>query len=224
MVVINADFAHAMSTLFDQKDIPKYTNEKLGKKGYSCSTYMLYLGLDTMYPNEPHHHIIFAENYKKSTIAISQDLPYLDDFSVYVRNASITDPTIAPAGKSNLYVLVPVPNTRSGIDWSREKDKFRNQVLDFIEKKTGMQDLRSHIVEEYSQTPDDWERSGVYNGATFNLTHSLDQMLYFRPHNEFESVKNCYLVGGGTHPGSGLPTIYQSAIISADLIEKKFKK
>ncbi len=71
-------------------------------------------------------------------------------------------------------------------------------------------------------TPADWEQKlDVYNGATFNLAHNVSQMLYFRPHNEFEEFRNCYLVGGGTHPGSGLPTIYESGRISAELIMKR---
>jgi len=58
----------------------------------------------------------------------------------------------------------------------------------------------------------------VQFGATFNLAHSLNQMLYLRPRNKFEELDNCYLVGGGTHPGSGLPTIYESGRIAANLI------
>ena len=71
-------------------------------------------------------------------------------------------------------------------------------------------------------TPLDWENEiDVYKGATFNLAHNVSQMLYFRPHNQFEEFNNCFLVGGGTHPGSGLPTIYESGRITADLIFKK---
>lgn len=62
----------------------------------------------------------------------------------------------------------------------------------------------------------------VYEGATFNLGHQLSQMMYFRPHNRFQDVDNCWLVGGGTHPGSGLPTIYESARITAKAIEKTY--
>jgi phytoene desaturase len=62
----------------------------------------------------------------------------------------------------------------------------------------------------------------LFLGSTFNLGHNLSQMLILRPHNKFEEVKNCYLVGGGTHPGSGLPTIYESGRISSDLIMKDF--
>ena len=40
------------------------------------------------------------------------------------------------------------------------------------------------------------------------------------PHNRFEEVEGVYLVGGGTHPGSGLPTIFESAKISVGLIQE----
>jgi phytoene desaturase len=59
-------------------------------------------------------------------------------------------------------------------------------------------------------------------GATFNLSHTFSQLLYLRPRNRFEELDNCYLVGGGTHPGSGLPTIYESARISSNLICRRY--
>jgi phytoene desaturase len=91
-----------------------------------------------------------------------------------------------------------------------------------MESRAGLADIRQHIQMEKVITPYDWEHEKyVYDGATFNLSHSLKQMLYFRPHNQFEEFENCYLVGGGTHPGSGLPTIYESGRISAGLILKK---
>ena len=66
-------------------------------------------------------------------------------------------------------------------------------------------------------TPQAWESEfAVFEGATFNLAHNLTQMLYFRPHNRFG--RNVYLVGGGTHPGSGLPVIYEGARITTRLL------
>ena len=88
-------------------------------------------------------------------------------------------------------------------------------------EKLPLEGLNESIEAEKIITPDDWENQySVYKGATFNLSHDIMQMLYFRPRNRFEEWKNCYLVGGGTHPGSGLPTIYESGRISADLICK----
>ena len=70
-------------------------------------------------------------------------------------------------------------------------------------------------------TPDDWQDGyEIYRGATFNLSHDLKQMLHLRPHNRFEDLDGVYLVGGGTHPGSGLPVIYSSARIASDLLLK----
>ncbi len=220
--VINADFAHAMQTLVPDGLLKKYASTKLKKKKYSCSTFMLYLGLDRAYPEMAHHSIVFANDYHKNTDDIFRTLRLSEDISFYIRNSSVTDDRVAPAGKSAIYILVPVPNNESGIDWEHEKARFREMVLDIIARRTAMGDLRPHIVAERVVTPADWEDAGIFYGATFNLAHTMNQMLYFRPHNQFEELDNCYLVGGGTHPGSGLPTIYQSGLIAANLIGRKY--
>lgn len=224
-VVINADFGTAMAELISPEHHKKYTDEKIRDKKFSCSTFMLYLGLNKIYTEFPHHNIIFAKDYKKNVDDITKRKILSEDFSFYVQNASVTDKELAPEGKSTLYILVPVPNNKSGINWEKEKDGFRDCIIEHLEKNGSFVNLRHHIVEEKMITPKDWqEEMGVYLGATFNLGHQMSQMLLFRPHNKFEELENCYLVGGGTHPGSGLPTIYESGKISADLISKKFQR
>jgi phytoene desaturase len=183
---------------------------------------MLYLGVKKEFKDTAHHSIIFAKNYKRNVDEITKGMILSEDFSFYVQNASVTDKTLAPKGKSTIYVLVPVPNNKSRIDWDNDKHIFRNRVIEALEMRGGYQGLRENIEEEKIITPKDWKAEhSVYLGATFNLAHNVGQMLYFRPHNEFEEFRNCYLVGGGTHPGSGLPTIYESGRISAELIMKK---
>jgi phytoene desaturase len=219
-LIVNADFGYAMTNLLDSNVVKKYSAEKLEKKKFSCSTFMLYLGVDKKY-SVPHHNIVFAENYRQN-IADIQEGRLSEDFSFYVQNASVTDDSLAPSGKSAVYVLVPTPNNRSNIDWNSEEDSYKEKVLDDIEKRTTMNDLRDHIEIEKTITPLEWENEyNVYAGATFNLAHNLSQMLYFRPHNRCSEVKNLYLVGGGTHPGSGLPTIYISGIVTAGVISKE---
>jgi phytoene desaturase len=89
--------------------------------------------------------------------------------------------------------------------------------------KLGYRDVQRRIVYEKMVTPDDWARFGpIYRGATFNLAHNLGQMLHLRPHNRFEGVDGVYLVGGGTHPGSGLPVIFESARITSRLLLSDF--
>lgn len=221
-IVINEDFAYAMKEIVPEENRKKWTDANLASKGYSCSTFMLYLGVNKEYKDIAHHSIVFAKDYKNNVDEITEEMKLSADFSFYVQNASVTDKTLAPEGKSAIYVLVPVPNNKSGIDWKKERSDFRDRVLDALETRGGFEGIRERIEEEKVLTPDDWENDhSVYLGATFNLAHNVGQMLYFRPHNEFEEFKNCYLVGGGTHPGSGLPTIYESGRISAELIMKK---
>jgi len=222
-VVLNADFAHAMEHLIPSGKLKKYTPKKLDKMKYSCSTFMMYLGMDKVF-DLPHHTIVFAKDYKQSIQEIFKDLKESYDISFYVRNASVTDDSLAPEGCSSLYILVPTPNLDADIDWEQHEAEYRARVIAALNDRLGIDDFEKHIVVEKRLTPQDWSTEfDVAKGATFNLAHSLDQMAIFRPRNKFEEFKNCYLVGGGTHPGSGLPTIFESARISANLISKSHK-
>jgi phytoene desaturase len=217
-VIVNADFAHAMSTLVPDGVLKKYSRAALAKKQYSCSTFMMYLGVKKTYPLR-HHTIYFAGDYRTNVDDVFRGRRLSDDFSCYVQNASITDPSLAPSGKSTLYLLVPVPNRTAPVDWTTEAPVFREKVLSLLERRGPFHDLRAHIEEERILTPLDWERGlDIYRGATFNLAHTFSQLLYLRPRNRFEELDNCYLAGGGTHPGSGLPTIYESARITSNLL------
>lgn len=215
-VVVNADFAHAMTTMVPDEKRRKWTNKKLEKKSYSCSTFMLYLGVDKLY-DLPHHQIYASKSYEQSLKDITEFKVPWGDPSFYVQNACTTDPSLAPEGCSTIYVLVPVPNTNDNIVWDDIKDQFRDLIVKQMEK-LGLENLEDHIISETVVTPDDWGNSDIYRGAVFNLAHGLDQMLWRRPQNRFEEFNNVYLVGGGTHPGSGLPTIFESARISSKML------
>ena len=218
-VVINADFAYAMSRLISPEHRRKYTNEDLARREYSCSIFMLYFGIKRRYEELPHHNIVFADDYQGNVEDISSRKVLSEDPSFYVQNACIVDPSLAPEGKSTLYVLVPVANLTGTIDWEKESRPLRDKIVEMMKTKLGLTDLEEQIEVEKITTPVEW-RDGynVYEGAVFNLAHNIGQMLYFRPHNRSEELESCYVVGGGTHPGSGLPTIWQSGRIAADMI------
>lgn len=213
-VVINADFATAMTHLFEPGELKKFTPERIARKKYSCSTVMLYLGIDGKV-DMPHHTVLFSDDYKKNVNEITKLGVLSDDPSIYVHNPGISDSTLAPQGKTALFVLMPVPNLTGETDWSEASGRVRERVLERLEQESELSGISSRIEIEEMVTPQDWQdRFHVYQGATFNLAHSLDQMMHLRPHNRFEELGNCWLVGGGTHPGSGLPTIWESARIS----------
>lgn len=216
-VVVNADFARAMHKLVPNAARRKWTNEKLAKKKFSCSTFMLYLGVDGEY-QLPHHTIHISEDYRGNLEDIESRHILSSDPSFYVQNACVTDSTLAPRGKSALYVLAPVTHQHGNVDWAKESPRFRELVLKQM-KKAGYELKQKHIRYERMITPADWDNNyQIHLGATFNLAHSMDQMLFMRPRNRFEDLESVYLVGGGTHPGSGLPVIFESARISSRLL------
>ncbi len=217
-VVVNADFAGAMRRMVPNHLRKKWTDERLAKKQFSCSTFMMYLGIDGIYDKVSHHTIFLAENYRQNLQDIEHTHQLSDDPSFYVQNASVTDSTLAPDGQSTLYVLLPVTHQTGGVDWQRETPRLRELALKQLEH-VGITDVQSRIRTEKILTPAGWETDfGLYKGATFSMAHSLDQMLHLRPHNRFEDIGQMYLVGGGTHPGSGLPVIFESARITSRLL------
>jgi phytoene desaturase len=214
-VIINADFAGAMQQLVPNHLRRRWTDERIAKKKFSCSTFMMYLGIRGGYEELPHHTIHITDDYAANLQQIEDDQILPDSPSFYVQNASITDASLAPEGHSSLYVLVPVPHASPNVSWNRSTvDEFRDLVFQQLAKE-GLADVRQRIVTERIVTPEDWSNEfGLYRGATFNLAHNLGQMLHRRPHNRFEDLEAVYLVGGGTHPGSGLPVIYESSRIT----------
>ena len=216
--VVNADFARSMTRLVPDRLRRRWSDRKISSRRFSCSTFMLYLGIDGCYDDVAHHNIYLSENYRDNLADIEHRHVLSRDPSMYVQNACITDPSLAPRGMSTLYLLIPVTHRHPNVDWRREGARFREVALDQMER-VGIRGIRERIRYEKMLTPDDWQDDyEIYRGATFNLSHDLGQMLHMRPHNRFEDVERMYLVGGGTHPGSGLPVIYSSARITSDLL------
>lgn len=221
--VINADFAHWMQKHIPDQKLRKWNKQKLAQKKYSCSTFMLYLGIDGVYEDLPHHNIHISSDYEQNLREIEQEHSLSEDPSFYVQNPCVTDSSLAPKGQSGLYVLVPVTHQHPNVNWETEASRFRDITLDSL-TKIGLDDVRERIVFEHQINPQDWENDyAIYRGATFNLAHNLGQMLHRRPHNRFEELDGVYLVGGGTHPGSGLPVIYESSRITTKLLLKDLK-
>ena len=222
-VVVNADFAGAMKRMVPNHLRNKWTDERLAKKQFSCSTFMLYLGIDGRFDNVSHHTIYLADNYRQNLKDIEELHQLSDNPSFYVQNASVTDPTLAPNGQSTLYVLLPVTHESGNVDWAKETPRYRALAIKQLEK-IGITDIERRIRSEKVFTPSDWKGEfDLYKGATFSMAHSLTQMLHLRPHNRFEDIDQMYLVGGGTHPGSGLPVIFESARITSRLLLEDLK-
>ncbi|MBC1436473.1 phytoene desaturase [Listeria rocourtiae] len=216
---LNADYAYAMSHLFSSQKAP--TNlKKLSKKKYSCSAFIMYLGLDTTLPLNVHT-VIFPSDFRIHMDQIMHKSIIPEELSIHLTYPTAVDKTMAPKDMSTLRILVPVPNNNSNIDWTKESSIMRKLIFKTIEKKLGLNNLESHILTEKIITPYDWENDfHIFKGAIFNLTHQLSQLGPFRP-NKMPAIKNMKIVGGAVHPANSLPFILESANIAVRQFNKE---
>jgi phytoene desaturase len=226
-VVVNADLAYAATRLIpaEAREGSRLTDAALEKAKYSCSTFMAYYGLDTVYDSLPHHLIYLSGNARRTDRDALEDR-YVDedDPPFYVCNPCVTDASGAPAGHSTLYVLVPTPNTSRPVDWARTESILRERIPDML-TKVGLKGVRRHIRAERYFTAETWRDDfNVFRGAVFNLSHTWQQLGPLRPKVKSPQVEGLYWVGGGTHPGSGLLTIMESANIAADYLTREAGK
>ena len=199
-LVVNSDFAQTMTRLVPNRLRRRWSDKRIARKKFSCSTFMLYLGIEGEIPELAHHTIFLADDYRRNVAEIEGGTTLPAEASLYVQNAGVTDTTLAPPGHSTLYVLVPVGHQRpGGIDWPAVQAGFRAQTLKRLEA-LGIPNLEKRIRVERMLTPLDWEHDlQVYRGATFNLSHSLDQMLYLRAAQPVRGSGRC-LPGRRRHP------------------------
>lgn len=222
-IVCGADFPYAMQELIpDESKRGKYTNQKIANFDYSCSCFLLYLGLDKKYPEEHLHSIYFAEDFKKNVDDLFERGELPEDPSFYLYRPTLMDDTLAPEDHEGIYILVPVPELSKYEDWSEKTiQKYRQKIVKLLEEKTIFKDIEAHIVSETYVTPKVFaQRFNAYNGATFGLKPTLKQSNYYRPHNKFSAAENLYFCGSSTHPGAGVPIVMQSAKLAVEELLK----
>ena len=211
LVVSNADPGHTYGTLVERKSRKRWSDRKLASTDWSMSCFLLYLGTKRQYPQLAHHTLILSERYKALLHDIFGRKILPEDFSMYLHAPTRTDPDMAPSGCESMYVLIPVANQQSGIDWPALQERFADTVIDYLEE-WGLDDLRDQIEVQHVFTPDDFEsKLNATWGNAFAIEPKFTQTAWFRPQNRSEDVKALYLVGGGTHPGAGVPGVLLSA-------------
>jgi phytoene desaturase len=116
-----------------------------------------------------------------------------------------------------------VPNLRGGVDWAREGDRLRDAVVGDLETTFGVEGLGASVTVEHRMTPLDFASElGAVDGNAFALEPTLHQSASFRPPNRVRGVRGLYHVGGGTHPGAGVPGVLLGAEITAGLVAQDF--
>jgi phytoene desaturase len=221
-VVVNADVGFTYSKLIKKEHQSNYLRSKMSLMKYGMSLFVIYFGTKRQYRNHglAHHNIILSQRYKALLNDIFEDKKLADDFSLYLHMPSLTDSSVAPEGGENFYVLSPVPNMASGINWEKKAEPYRDAILQFLEDNY-LPELRENIVALHHIDPLHFKNTlNSRMGAAFSIQPILTQSAWFRPHNRSEDFANLYFVGAGTHPGAGLPGVLSSSIIAENLIGK----
>ncbi|WP_454796655.1 phytoene desaturase [Novosphingobium lindaniclasticum] len=218
-IASNGDLMHTYRDLLSGNQRGQDMAHKLKKKRFSPSLFVVHFGLEGTWPGIPHHTILFGPRYKGLLDDIFEHGVLPRDFSIYLHHPTVTDPSMAPAGKSTFYALVPVANMgKLPIDWDEAGPILEKRVLAEVGRRL-IPDIDDRIVTRFHYAPPDFERDlGAYNGNGFSLEPLLTQSAYFRGHNRDDKLKNFYLVGAGTHPGAGIPGVVGSAKATARLM------
>ena len=218
-LICNADPPSVYSNLIKNTKKSYLFEWKMGRMQYSMGLFVYYFGTKKKYENIKHHTIKFGQKYKEHLNDIFNKKKLNNDISYYLHRPTATDETMAPKNNDCFYVLVPVPNNQSGIDWKIEGEKLKNLVLEKMEKDL-MPDLKNNIIEEFYVTPDYFEKElNTKYGSGFSIQPKFSQSAYFRFHNKSEIYKGLYFVGAGTHPGAGVPGVLSSAKVLEKVIK-----
>lgn len=209
-IVANADPAFVYRQMLSPRASPRNAvRARLLRP--SMGVFLGFWGADRQWPALAQHTILLGPRYRGLLEDIFDKKRLADDFSLYLHAPCRTDPSVAPAGCDGGYVLAPVPNNRSGIDWAQEGERYFDRILDHLDR-TVMPGLGSSLTTRFHLDPRYHETAlRSVDGAAFGPEPRLEQSAWFRYHNRSEDIGGLYFVGAGTHPGAGVPGVLSSA-------------
>jgi phytoene desaturase len=218
LAVSNVDPKHLYRNMVSQRDQSIGAKLKTRYASLSMGLYVLYFGTTRKFEDIAHHTIWLGNRYESLLDDIFYKHVLADDFSLYVHRPTATDPSMAPEGCDSFYVLSPVPNLQSGIEWDDIRHEYAEKIIHALDS-TMMPGLKDCIVEQFDMTPKEFKTDYLSEqGAGFSIAPTLTQSAWFRYHNKAEGLDNLYLVGAGTHPGAGMPGVLSSAKVLEHLI------
>jgi phytoene desaturase len=218
-VASNADLVHTYRDLLGESPRGREYARKLAKKRFSPSLFLVHFGIEGNWPGIQHHTVLFGPRYKGLLDDIYDHGVLPADFSIYLHHPTVTDPSMAPEGKSTFYALVPVAHLgKLAIDWNEIAPILEKRVLDEVGRRL-IPDIHDRIVTKFSYTPRDFATDlNAHLGSAFSLEPILTQSAFFRAHNRDDVLQNLYIVGAGTHPGAGIPGVLAGAKATAGLM------
>lgn len=211
VVVLNPDLPIAYRELLDREPLD------IKRLSYSPSCVVMLVGSNKSYEHIAHHNIHFGQSWDGVFDELIKKKTFMSDPSLLVTVPTYDDPSLAPHGKSSYYVLFPTPNLHSAIDWKRERNRYRDEMVRVLEAR-GYTGFGEGIEVEHLTTPVEWRAQGMEAGAPFASAHTFFQTGPFRPRNLARGLENVVFTGSGTQPGVGVPMVLISGKLAAERI------
>jgi phytoene desaturase len=224
-VVVGAADLHHLETALLPAGLQTHGSPAWRHRSPGPGAVLAMLGVEGQLPQLAHHSLFFTTDWERNFGDIFGPDPRVPDpASIYVCKPSETDPTVAPDGCENLFVLVPVPaDVRIGHggddgEGSPAVERATDAALDQVAAWAGIPDLRARVLVRHTVGPEDFERRyNAWRGGALGLEHTLRQSAFLRPGNVSSKVDGLLYAGASTVPGVGLPM----CLISAELVLKR---
>lgn len=217
VVVAGADYHHVDKHLINPK-YSNYTEEYWDKRVMAPSSLLFYIGVNKRLNNLKHHNLFFDEPLGPHADAIYKNPRWPERPLFYASVPSITDPSVAPEGMENLFLLIPLAPDLEDSEETREK--YYGIIMDRLEKISG-QEIRSHVIYKRSYAHSDFKADyHAFKGNAYGLANTLLQTAILKPSLKNKKVKNLYYTGQLTVPGPGVPP----SLISGHVVAKEVLK
>ncbi|SHG60639.1 phytoene desaturase [Jatrophihabitans endophyticus] len=213
VVLVNADLPSAYAELLPPGSAPR----RLRRLRYSPSAVVLHTGSTFSHPDAAHHTIDFGRSWDDTFTEIIDRGRVMSDPSFLVTSPSHTDPALAPAGRHTHYVLFPAPNLAGDVDWTGERERYRDHMVATLERR-GYTGFGGAIEVEHLTTPADWRAQGMTMGAPFAAAHTFGQTGPFRAPTLDRRIDGLVFCGSNTQPGVGVPMVLVSGRLAAERV------
>ena len=220
IVISNADPTLFYKTVLNRKPTKIFNNPNILK--HSMSLFVIYFSSKKIYDSVQHHTIIFNKRHKELLEDIFDKKIFINDPSLYLHRPLATDKKGMQNNSDSFYVLAPVPNNLSSIDWNRHSEAFANQVFTILDEYI-LPGIKENLVDHFYITPDYFENDlNTFAGSGFGIQPIFRQSAYFRYSNKSKEYDNLYFVGASTHPGAGVPGVISTAKATEKLILRDY--
>lgn len=224
-VATNADLIHTYRDLLRGSPRGPQVARRLAKKRYGPALFVVHFGIEGGWPGIPHHMVLFGPRYETFLEDVFDRGVLPADFVLFLNHPTVTDPSLAPDGRSVFQAVVPVANMgKLAVDWEQVGAMLEQRVLAEVERRL-IPDLADRIVARFHYTPRDASLDfSAHLGSAFGLEPVPAQSGWFRPRSRDEVIGNLYRVGASTRPGGGLPGTIEGAAATARQMLQDFAR